>query len=188
MILLPRQSPNGVVGLINARVGTFDDDPASWPTTLYLRGCVYDSLENDKVSVHDRLHWLTRQPDSYNPQVYDQLATVYRRAGNDQAARKVAIAKQRRRRSTFNPLNWLWDVTVGYGYRTWLAAVWLAALIVVGTLVFSRAYPAHMIAIRAHPPAFHAVAYAIDVLLPVVGLGEKTPGNRKDGRSTGHGQ
>lgn len=43
-----------------------------------------------------------------------------------------------------------------------------------GTWIFSDAYPAHMIAISAHPPAFHAAAYALDLLLPVIGLGQKS--------------
>jgi len=172
--LLPRQPPGGAVSLTNARVMTFHDDPASWPAVLRLRGFAYDSLENHKVSARSRLGWLTRQQGGYTPQLYDQLATVYRRAGNEQAARKIAVAKQWRRRRGLNPLSWLWYVTVGYGYRTWLAGVWLAALVALGSWVFSRAYPAHMVAIRSQPPAFHPVAYAFDLLLPVIDLGQKS--------------
>jgi hypothetical protein len=40
--------------------------------------------------------------------------------------------------------NWLLYVTVGYGYRTWLAGLWLVGLLSVGALVFDRAYPTHM--------------------------------------------
>jgi hypothetical protein len=31
-----------------------------------------------------------------------------------------------------------------------------------------------MIAVKTHRPPFHAAAYALDLLLPVVGLGEKS--------------
>jgi hypothetical protein len=48
------------------------------------------------------------------------------------------------------------------------------ALAALGTVVFSSAYPAHMIAASPHPPSFHAAAYALDLLLPVVGLGQKS--------------
>ena len=172
--LTPQEPPQGLVDLTNAQVGAFHDDRATWPGELNLRGFAYDTLENQDANVQDRLGWLKRDPDGYTPQIYDQLASAYRRAGNEPAARKVAIAKQRRRRSRLDPLNWVWYITVGYGYRTWWAAIWLAALVTFGTVIFGRAYPAHMIAAEAHPPAFHAVGYTLDVLLPIVDLGEKS--------------
>jgi hypothetical protein len=173
LFLLPQQ-PDGAVDLTNANAGTFDDDPAGWPATLYLRGFAYDSLENDDVSARGRLRWLARHPGGYTPQLYDQLANTYRRAGDEQAARTIAIAKQLHRRSAFSPLSWLWYITVGYGYRTWLAGVWLAALAALGSLVFGRAYPAHMIAVSSHPQAFQPVIYTLDLLLPVIDLGQRT--------------
>lgn len=174
MCLLPARSPVGSVILANAQVGSFADDPASWPTTLGLRGFVYDRLENTAVSVAQRLDWLRRNEGGYTPQIYDQLAAAYRYSGDRSASRKVEVAKQRRCRSALNPLNWLWFLTVGYGYRTWWAGIWLAALIAIGTIIFGHAYPGHMIAVRTHPPAFHAVGYALDTLLPIVDLGEKS--------------
>ena len=164
-------SAHGEVNLVNAKVGSFLDDPASWPLTMRLRGFVYDTLDNDQASVRQRLDWISRDAGGYVPQVYDQLATAYRNAGREGEARRVAIAKQRRRRNALNPLNWLWYATVGYGYRTWLAGAWLVAFLAVGTWMFSRA---HMIATSAHPPAFHPFAYAVDVIVPIVGLGQKS--------------
>ncbi|MGI5233475.1 hypothetical protein [Actinoallomurus sp. CA-142502] len=166
-------SCEGIIDLTNARVGAFDDDQATWPQILRLRGFTYQTLENDQVSVHDRLRWLTRHPGGYTPQIYDQLAEAYRRAGNAEAARKVGVAKQRRRRSALNPLNWLLYVTIGYGYRTWLAAVWLAGLAALGWWVFGRAYPQHMTRATPNAPGFHALAYTLDVLLPIVDLGQE---------------
>lgn len=174
LFLLPANSPDGIVNLGNAKVGSFHDAAASWPAVLDLRGFAYDRLENTDVSVAQRLEWLRRNQGGYTPQIYDQLAAAYRHAGDRSASRKIEVAKQRRCRSPLNPLNWLWFLTVGYGYRTWWAGIWLAALVAVGTIVFGRAYPGHMIAVRAHPPAFHAVGYALDTLLPIVDLGEKS--------------
>ena len=144
----------------------------AWPAELHIRGFTYDVL-GSKVSTRDRLDWLSRDQDGYVPQLYDQLATTYRRAGDEKAARTVAIAKQHRRRRAYSPLSWLWYLTVGYGYRPWLAGAWVIALAALGTAVFSHAYPAHMTAISSRPPAFNPAAYALDLLLPVLGLGQK---------------
>jgi len=171
--LTPQSAPDGVVDLTNASVGTFIDDPASWPAVFQLRGFAYSTLDNREVSTRARLRWLRRHPGRFTPQTYDQLAETYRRAGEDGAARKVAVAKQWHRRRPYNPLSWLWYFSVGYGYRTWQALVWLVALAVAGSVVFTRAYPVHMVAVTAHPPRFQPVVYTLDVLLPVVGLGQK---------------
>jgi hypothetical protein len=175
LILLPEQPPDGIVNLTNTRVVTFSDDPRTWPARLQLRGFMYDTLENDHVSVQERLRWLRRHADGYTPQIYDQLAAAYRRTGQESAARKVGIAKQWHRRSVLNVggklLNWLLYATVGYGYRTWLAGAWLIALLTIGTWVFSGV---HMIATSSNPPPFHPFAYTADVTLPIVNLGQKS--------------
>jgi hypothetical protein len=180
LVLRPRQPSVGGVDLTNARVGSFDDDQATWPERdmLRLRGFVYETLENDQVSVRDRIGWVRRHRGGYTPQPYEQLAAAYRRAGHDDAARRVAVAKQWHRRAALNPLgklwNWLLYATVGYGYRTWLAALWLAGLLLVGTRVFDRAYLAHqMVAAKQPAPVFSPVVYALDRLLPIVNLGQR---------------
>jgi hypothetical protein len=178
-LVLPREKPQGWVDLTNARTGLLVDDPSGWPDVIGLRGFVYDSLENEDVNCRERLGWLGRHPGRFTPQIYDQLADVYRRAGDEVSARKVAVAKQRLRRRKWSPLSWLWYLTVGYGYRTWQTLLWLAGLTIVGSVIFSGA---HMIAITAHPPAFQPVVYTLDVLLPVVGLGQKAAWQPTDWR------
>jgi hypothetical protein len=171
--LRPAQPPRGAVDLTNARIGSFDDDRETWPTVLRLRGCAYETLENDRIGVRDRLRWLKRDPDGYLPQTYDQLAAAYRRAGRTEAARTVGVAKQRHRRSVLSPLNWLLYLTVGYGYRTWLAGFWLVALVIVGTPVFGRAESHHLMRAGPNPPEFHPVAYTLDTLVPIIDLGQQ---------------
>jgi hypothetical protein len=177
LYLLPRSAPDGLVDLSHARVGSYHDDPASWPETLDLRGFVYHTLVNDQVDVRSRLRWLERQPGAYLPQPYDQLAAAYRNTGQEDAARLAAIGKQRRRRHALNPagklVNWLLYLTVGYGYRTWLAALWLAGLLAFGTGIFAYAHPGHMTATTTPAPAFHPVAYTLDVLVPIADLGQQ---------------
>lgn len=179
--LLPAAPPDGVVDLTNARVRSFYDYAGSWPDVLWLRGFTYERLENDPdgdaVRVAYRLAWLMHHRDGYVPGLFDQLAAVYRRSGRVEAARRVSIAKLRRRREVLSSWgkawNWLLQVTVGYGYRPWLAGVWLLALLVVGSVVFAVAYPTHIFPAVASPPTFQPVVYTLDVLVPIVDLNQK---------------
>src|SRR4029453_15925776 len=125
--------------------------------------------ERRPVSGRQRLGWLARNPRGYSPQPYEQLAAVSRRAGRDQDARTVAIAKQRARRRTHGWPEKLWSVLldglVGYGYRTWLAGVWLLGFWLVGWVVFDRAHTHHEL-VLAKPgevhPGFQGAGYGLD--------------------------
>lgn len=105
---VPRERPDGCMDLTNAKVVVLDDDESEWPFTLFLRGFTYDTFKTRDINTGARLHWLLRYPGRFTPQLYDKLAAVYRQAGQDGAARRVAIAKQWRRRRTFSPLSWLY--------------------------------------------------------------------------------
>ena len=67
----------------------------------------------------------------------------------------------------------LLDGLVGYGYRTWLAAIWLLGFWLVGWAVFDRAHN-HQELVLAKPgeahPSFQGAIYSLDTLLPVVDL------------------
>jgi hypothetical protein len=182
LVLEPRERPIGAVDLTNARVDTLVDHPATWPEQLRLVGFVYQVLMNDEVGARARCRdWLRRDSSGYSPQPYEQLAATYRRAGDEQSARQVAVAKQWRRRGVLSPLgkvwNWLLYATVGYGYRTWLAGLWLVALLWIGTRVLDHAYHLQLLTpARDNPsqqPTFRPVALALDLLLPIVNLGQQ---------------
>jgi hypothetical protein len=173
LLLHPTARP-GAINLTYAQLGVLDDDPATWPDRLQLRGCTYDALsERTPVSAGQRLGWLRRDPNGYAPQPYEQLAAVYRRAGRDEDARQVAIGKQRARRRTLPAPGKAWslllDVLVNYGYRPWLAGLWLVGLVRAGWWVFDLAYPARLIASKptGERPTFHAGLYTLDLLLPI---------------------
>ena len=166
----------GGVRLSNARVGTLDDNPAVWPRHLWLHGFTYDYIQkrhSNRVPVTERLEWLRRDTLGYRPQPYEQLAEFYRRTGHDDDARRVLLAKQRDRRSTLQTprrlIGLLLDWTVGYGYRPWLAAFWLAALLAGGTAVFATHRP-HAIHGGAMPP-FSPLVYTLDLLVPFGAFG-----------------
>jgi hypothetical protein len=163
----------GLVDLRHARCGVLRDAPASWPATIALDGLVYDAIDTDDrgLDVATRLRWLAREAPGYRPQPYEQLAALYRRLGDDPDARRVLLAKQRRRRRELRPpariLGRLLDWTVGYGYRPWRAALWLAVMLAAGTAVFSAQRPVPVTAGRQ----FDAVMYTFDLLLPISAFG-----------------
>jgi hypothetical protein len=179
--------PIGQVRLSGLRAEAIFDHPETWPERLNLVGCTYNQLHARRfidadqpmptvpVEAHQRLVWLDRDPDGYVPQPYEQLAAFYRSTGRDSEARRVLLEKHRRRRAT---LRWpsrlagyLLDGLIGYGYRNWLAGVWLLAFWLAGTLAFTLHPPV------PRSPAEGAAAnpglFALDLILPIINLGQE---------------
>jgi hypothetical protein len=178
--------PSGVVDLRGAQVSHLHDNEHSWPDVVELDGFVYGSIKEEvagerreavgrRDSVAHRVAWVRRSP-GYSPQPYEQLASWYRKAGHDDDARRVLLAKQRHRRRTLRPAARVWghllDVTVGYGYRPWLAGVWLLALTLLGTLAFGSGSPTAVK--RGEGAPFQPLVYTLDLLVPIGGLGQRT--------------
>ncbi len=167
----------GILDLTAAKTSSYHDDPAFWPDTLRLDRFVYDAIEG--ASTTERLEWLRRNQRGYSPQIYEQLAAVYRRTGHNEDARRILIAKQRRRFAQGNLAGklggFLLDCTVGYGYRTWLALVWLAGLLALGTYLFGYVYAGDLTPANKSnvPPPFQPFLYTLDLLLPVASLHQR---------------
>ena len=174
---------HGILDLTAAKTSSYHDDQISGPEKLRLDGFVYDTISDTSAKkgkkrdlVKERLEWLGRNEKGYSPQIYDQLAAVYRRTGHDEDARRILIAKQRRRSAAGNLASkiwgWLLYLTVGYGYRTWLAALWLIGFLILGTILFGSVYRGELTpANKANvPPPLQPSLYTLDLLLPVVSL------------------
>ncbi|WP_162794600.1 hypothetical protein [Nonomuraea lactucae] len=173
LYLKPAEPIDGVVSLAHSRVGTLQDDPDTWPDKLRLNGLTYDRLRGR--GVNRRISWASRDPEGFRPQPYEQLAAWYLRDGNDALARRAQLAKLRGRRRTQGRGLRLWgrllDVTVGYGYRPWLAGVWFALLLVAGTAAFALNPPRPLK--PAEAPVFDSFAYTFDLLLPLPAFGQR---------------
>ncbi|MFI7414837.1 oxidoreductase [Streptomyces sp. NPDC049627] len=181
--------PSGPVDLRGAQVSYLHEGEHSWPDVVELDGFVYGSIKvadadgtgerreavGPRDSVARRLAWIRRSP-GYGPQPYEQLASWYRTVGHDDDARRVLLAKQRHRRRTLRPAARAWghllDAAVGYGYRPWLAGVWLLALTLLGTLVFRTHSPTPVKPDEGAP--FQPFVYTLDLLIPIGGLGQRT--------------
>jgi hypothetical protein len=171
---------SGIIDLTAAKVATLHDTPPDWPSAC-KDGFEYADLQPYVAASGEagRLEWLSRSPEGYRPQPYEQLAAYYRKLGNDQEARTVLLAKQRRRR-TESPLaiklfGYVLDILVGYGYRPLRAFSWLIFLLAFGSLYFAANHPAPVD--PAHHPYFQPVLYAASLIIPVVNLGENDAWN-----------
>jgi hypothetical protein len=206
---VPAEQVEGVVSLQGAAAGQLVDDwsgqrdNAFWPKCgrLSLDGFTYDGFGGpQQATVEQRLAWIRSQyqADSGNMQMpfatqpYEQLAVVYRHAGQDVEARQVAIARRADLRKYGNLSrsrragNWLLDKTIKYGYKTWRAAavLLLLYLIVLGLSIFAQHHgliaPAGNVrGLQPAPvatkctgnyPCFYPPGYAIDTVIPIINV------------------
>ncbi|MFC0108056.1 hypothetical protein [Kibdelosporangium aridum] len=161
------------VDLTGAVVTPFVDVKELWPERLRLDRTQYQTLR-PLLPARDRLGWLERNRDSDSPQPYEQLARQYREAGHDHDARTVLLAKYRNRTRRLRFPNKLWghvqDLTVGYGYRPVRALAWLAGLTMLVGICSAIWQPRP---ITGTAPAFNPVVYSLDVVLPILDLGQE---------------
>ncbi|MFM9367255.1 membrane-associated oxidoreductase [Streptomyces sp. Da 82-17] len=171
-----REAPriDGEVTLRRSQIEILNFPPETYPDTVRLDGLVYTALDPHEPAER-RLDLLEREKDGYVPHEYEQLTTAYRRLGDESAARTVQLAKQRRHRATLPAYARAWghlqDVTVGYGFRPVRAAGWLASLLLVGTVAFALDRPPALK--PEESPPFNPLAYTLDLLLPIVDLGQE---------------
>ena len=177
LTLRPTARPGGAVRLGQARVGTFADSAELWAAErgVDLTGFSYDQLSDSReIDVRTRLRWIEQVMPDYAPGPYEQLAAAYRRAGDEEHAQQVVIARHRRRYAEADPVERAWGAlqrwTVGFGYRPWLAVFWLVLFAVLGGAWFA-AHPPPPVD-QGQNPAFNPWLFAADTLLPIVNLGQ----------------
>ena len=178
--------------LKDASASAIVDDTRSWPPRghIHLDGFTYQRFGSDpSVSVRDRLAWLDRMP-SFSLQPYRQLAKVLTESGDNDGSVDVLVEMERRRRLSDSWTERPEDLamkSIGYGYLPLQALGGLAALTVVGWLVYRRAYLAKaMVPTEEHAykcykekdapppyyPRFNALVYALENVVPLVKLGQ----------------
>jgi hypothetical protein len=204
----PRWPVRGLVDLERAAVHRLDDDwslpQAHWPLAgqLRLAGFTFDGFGGRKqASSRQRLDWIRRShttatattPKGFAAQPYEQLARVYRQAGQETEARQVAIARRSDLRGYASLTrrqklrNWLLDKTIRHGYQPLraiglLVAVYVAVLgmfwfaqhrdsVIVPTKDTKTITPVPT-ALHCVPayPCFYPAGYAVDVVVPIINL------------------
>ncbi|MDX3691682.1 membrane-associated oxidoreductase [Streptomyces europaeiscabiei] len=164
----------GVLNMRRAQIEVLVLEPDVLPDKVLLNSLTYTSLIPHEPAQR-RLPMLERDGEAYLPYSYEQLTAAYRRIGDEDAARRVQLAKQRRHRDTLRWYGRLWgyaqDAAVGYGFRPLRAAVWLLSLMAVGSLTYAVQPPSPLKADEA--PPFNAVVYTLDLLLPIIDFGQE---------------
>ena len=199
----------GQVNLEGATAGELDDDWSGeraqangyWPAggELRLDGFTYGRFGGDHgATVEHRKDWIRSQYErpatsataTFAAQPYEQLAAVYRKAGQDTQARDVAIARRAdlRRYGKLNPYrrfgNWFLDWTIKFGYQTWRAGVGLAVVFLIFWMFSYLAQQGHlMVAVgeteglhylpsatqcTSSYPCFYPFGYTIDTVIPLI--------------------
>jgi hypothetical protein len=107
---------------------------------IALDGLTYAGIP-EGTSVDSWLTLLARGTPRYAAQPYQHLAAAYRAAGHDREARKILIAQRKDeiRRGELGPGGQAWarftGLTLGYGYRPWLALAWLATVVAAAVIL-----------------------------------------------------
>jgi len=205
------ESPEkAILDLRLVRVGTLLSRPDSWPTQGNLRvdGSIYEQIDDwAPPSAEIQLAWLKRQPrDRFLSQPFEQLASVLRKMGLEEDARKVMIAKNEEHAHYVQwRLEWLWyglfGQLVGYGYSPWRAFGISLVVIGIGWWLFRRGYRQGLLTATSGDaygtvrgsthqlldsyPKFNAFIYSLEAFVPLVklGLGDQWTPNANRGES-----
>ena len=191
---------SGTIDLSSMTAAVLVDDLESWTNadSLILDGFSYGRLGGGApTDAGSRLKWLRLQPPShlgehFKSQPWDRLEETLR-AENPGEARTVALAKEaaRRRAGILAPgerlLHMLYGALLGYGHQPWrLIRVMTSVWVVCGLIYWAAVNPrwfgsqtpliAPKLAQSSTSPSyanFAPLVFSLDVLLPVVSLGEE---------------
>jgi uncharacterized protein YjbI with pentapeptide repeats len=198
---------DGLLDLRGATVGAMVDDPACWPGAgdLALDRCLYGGFLAAPADAATRLRWLALQTpgrwrQDFWPQPYRHLSAVLDGMGHNEDADRVLFENERlqrrarraRARGGAERLTlWLRDgflrVTVGYGRRSLLVLVWLAALWGAGAGALEYAWRAEAMrpnaAVILRGPEWMQCALEQGAILAAPSLADARPGLALAGES-----
>jgi hypothetical protein len=190
--IAPRNEPSrstkwvgeNLLDLTNATIGAIQSPPgmAYWPRTLVVTGMKTGAFDLDVSGAPGQVvesrsgwfeKWLQRQPE-FVPQPYHHVRTVLAAAGDDRTAAHVGYAgRDRELRESIRHgliLNTIYlafsKMLIGYGYMMWLPLAWMAAIVLLGRLVFKRSEES-----KTEPGSrFDPLFYSVDLFLPLLQL------------------
>ena len=177
--------------LKNAKADVLQDTGKSWPDhlELELEGFTFNHLAgpglNGQEMPHQRgsdwfVDWL-KADETYSPQPYRQLAGVLRTAGLEEMANDILFASRERmlRESSWREAKW-WAlgalkifIGYGYGWRMFVALLWIVGLVAVGTLILHFSKERDRYCILQGRWGVGCACYSLDMILPLIHLRER---------------
>jgi hypothetical protein len=140
------------INVTDAVTTVLQDDPSNWPERIYIAGFTYERFDAPRGDgargrIWDwqrRLDWLRQQPE-YDAGPYEQAARVFRQHGYAHGAEQLLMkqrsdarrAEGRTRARVRSVIDWVFDWTVGYGYRPGRVLWLLVALLTLVTLTLA---------------------------------------------------
>ncbi|MEX5258265.1 hypothetical protein [Kocuria arenosa] len=104
-----------------------------------ITGLTYRSLE--KETLEHWLDFLQHGTQDYSPQPYQQFVAVARAHGDERLTRNILITQRDDQRIRGQLNHWqkaglhVLQATVGYGYQSWKALVWLGGLLIMAGIM-----------------------------------------------------
>jgi hypothetical protein len=140
------------INVTDAATTVLQDDPTNWPERIYIAGFTYERFDAPRGDgargrIWDwqrRLDWLRHQPE-YDAGPYEQAARVFRQHGYTHGAEQLLMrqrsdarrAEGRTRSRVSSVIDWVFDWTVGYGYRPGRVLWLLVALLTLVTVTLA---------------------------------------------------
>jgi hypothetical protein len=206
----------GGIDLSDATLGSYLDAENSWSSSsmLRLQGLTYGIIL--PTDSGERLRWLEHGNQTTAPikrrkgitlaaaslQPYEQLIQALKKQGHEREARNIAVSKQNFNRKHVVKgrlgrwANWLYGMTIQYGYRPQRALMFAPIFLVTLCFVFYTGATQLMVPIKPQAPSstplpagslsypsFNPVAYAIETFVPILNLQQKESW-RPDDRAT----
>jgi hypothetical protein len=171
-MLMPARCKAGRINLRNGKMVELDDKWGVQPDQIDITGLSYETLIPPR-DPKTRLEWLAK--NAYEPQPYDQMARSYLRLGYEDSARKVQLAREKRRRDTLSARRkkifaYLQEWLMGYGYLPHRAVFPFVSVLLLGVVVFWVWQP-HTI--DGHKVTFNPIFYTLNVLIPFLNFGQR---------------
>jgi hypothetical protein len=170
-MFMPAKCKAGRINLRDGKMVELDDKRGVRPDQINITGLSYETLIPPQ-DPETRLEWLAK--NAYEPQPYDQMARSYLRLGYEDSARKVQLAREKRRRDNLSARRkifaYLQEGLMGYGYLPHRAVFPFVSVLLLGIVVFWVWQP-HTIG--GQKVNFNPIFYTLNVLIPFLNFGQR---------------
>jgi hypothetical protein len=126
-------------------------------------------------SAKDLLLFIDRS--EFDPGIYTKLESFLKAEGEGAEADQVFIHEQTRDRHArlkgiAHLRNWVWGAVTGYGREVWLALVWSAVVVAIGSVLFWRSSDMELRDEKFVGRKYNPIWFSLDLFAPIIDLEE----------------